>query len=401
MRPIAFVIPWYGDDIRGGAEAECNHLAHCLMEMGIFVEVLTTCVREASADRGRNTLASGTSDESGITVRRFKVRERNVERYNKANEKLYYNRPFSLQDELAYLEEDINSPDLYKYIRLNKENYEYFIFMPYLYGLTYFGSLECQDNAVLIPCLHDESYAYMEHMKERLSKFKGMIFLSEPEAQLASKLYHLENVKTAVLGAYVESGWEENCDPDHFRRKHGINDDFILFAGRKDAGKKVDELVRYYIGYKKVNPDTKVKLVMIGGGVVTIPEEYQSDIIDLGFVSAEDKHNAFAAASILCNPSHFESFSIVIMESWLAQTPVLVSKHCNVTTNFCRESNGGLYYDSFSVFCGCLDYLLNSQASAKQMGQNGYKYVTKHFIKSRIGEKYIEFFKGLRFHLSC
>lgn len=396
MKPIAFVIPWYGDNIRGGAEAECNHLAHCLMEKGISVEVLTTCVREASADRGRNTLASGTTNESGIPVRRFKVRERDVERYNKANEKLYYNRPYSFQDELAYLEEDINSPDLYKYIRFNKKNYEYFIFMPYLYGLTYFGSIECPDNAVLIPCLHDESYAYMEHMKERMSKFKGMIFLSEPEAQLAHKLYNLENVKAAVLGAYVESGWENNCNCEDFKRKYGIKDDFILYAGRKDAGKKADELVRYYIGYKKAKPETKVKLVMIGGGKLEIPVEYQSDIIDLGFVSAEDKHNAFAAAAFLCNPSHFESFSIVIMESWLIKTPVLVSEHCSVTTNFCRESNGGLYYDSFSVFCGCLDYLLYNQEYARQMGCNGYQYVTEHFVKDKIGKKYIEFLNGLR-----
>lgn len=395
MKPIAFVIPWYGDDIRGGAEAECNHLAHCLSEKGISVEVLTTCVKEASADRGKNTLAPGTSYESGILVRRFKVRERNAERYNRANEKLYYNRPYSYEDELAYLEEDINSPDMYQYIRLNKRKYEYFIFMPYLYGLTYFGSMECPDNAVIIPCLHDESYAYMEHMKERMSKFKGMIFLSEPESQLANKLYYLENTKAAVLGAYVESGWEEHCNPEEFRKKYDVKDEFILYAGRKDAGKKADELIRYFIGYKKINSEAKVKLIMIGGGKLEIPEEYQSDIIDLGFVSTEDKHNAFAAASLLCNPSHFESFSIVIMESWLVKAPVLVSEHCKVTTNFCRKSNGGLYYDNFSVFCGCLDYLLGNKESAIQMGCNGYQYVTEHFVKDKIGGKYIEFFIDL------
>ena len=55
MKPIALVIPWYGDDIKGGAERECNFLAHSLNKIGVDVEVLTTCVKDASADRGRNT----------------------------------------------------------------------------------------------------------------------------------------------------------------------------------------------------------------------------------------------------------------------------------------------------------------------------------------------------------
>ena len=60
-KPIAFVIPWYGDNIRGGAEAECNQLAHCFQDAGVAVEVLTTCVKEAADDRGINTLPQGKS----------------------------------------------------------------------------------------------------------------------------------------------------------------------------------------------------------------------------------------------------------------------------------------------------------------------------------------------------
>ena len=33
-KPVALVIPWYGDDIRGGAEKECNYLAHSLTDAG-------------------------------------------------------------------------------------------------------------------------------------------------------------------------------------------------------------------------------------------------------------------------------------------------------------------------------------------------------------------------------
>lgn len=388
MKPIAFVIPWYGDGIPGGAETECNHLAHCLTDSGMKVEVLTTCVRTAADDRGKNTLKPGLNVESGVPVRRFEVRQRDEQRFMSAIEKLVKNIQMMRDDERMYFEEDINSPDLYRYIRENREKYELFIFMPYLYGITYYGSQECPDNCVMIPCLHDECYAYMQLMKECAAKFKGMIFLSKPEAELANRLYDLSKVKTEVIGAYVESGWEDSCDPQAFRDKYNIKDDFILYAGRKDSGKKADELVKFFINYKKMRRNQRLKLVMIGGGELEIPQEYKNEIIDLGFVPIEDKHNAFAASLFLCNPSHFESFSIVIMESWLAKRPVLVSEHCAVTTNFCLENNGGLYYGDYGTFCGCLDFMLNNRELIDCMGENGCRYVKENFTHDVIGKKY-------------
>ena len=132
MKPIALVIPWYGDEIKGGAEQECNYLAHSLKNAGADVEVLTTCVREASEDRGINTLEEGEHIESGIFVRRFKVRPRDMDRFVPANLKIYHGQPVTLEEEKAYFEEDINSPDLYEFIRANKDNYKCFIFIPYM-----------------------------------------------------------------------------------------------------------------------------------------------------------------------------------------------------------------------------------------------------------------------------
>lgn len=390
-KPLAFVIPWYGDNIRGGAESECNQLAHCLLEAGLNVEILTTCVKEAADDRGKNTLPQGVTIESKIPVRRFPVKKRDVERYNPANLKLFRNEIVCLEEEWAYLEEDINSPQMYSYIHEHREEYEVFIFMPYLYPPTYYGSIECPENAVIIPCLHDEGYAYMKLMRERMSSFKKMIFLSRPECELAYKLYDLSNVKTATLGAYVTSGWEQNVDPNSFREKFQIYDDFILCAGRKEAGKKTDQLKDYFIKYKKKHSGCTLKLVYIGGGKIDIPLDYKEEIIDLGFVDLDDKHNAFAAAFFLCNPSHFESFSIVLMESWLAKRPVLVSEHCKVTSNFCEESNGGLYFDSYPVFEGCIDYFCSHRQQADTMGELGYQYVHANFTKEVIQKKYQDF----------
>ena len=45
MKKIGFVIPWYYEDIRGGAEQEMRGLVKHLHEAGVDVEIITTCVK--------------------------------------------------------------------------------------------------------------------------------------------------------------------------------------------------------------------------------------------------------------------------------------------------------------------------------------------------------------------
>jgi len=396
-QPIALVIPWYGDDIRGGAEKECNYLAHSLTDAGQPVEVFTTCVRDAACDRGKNTMKPGVYTESGITVRRFPVREhRDVDCYTASNLRIYHNDGFTAEDEEIYFREDINSEKMYAFIRNHKDAYRAFVFIPYMYGITFNGSACCPEKSILIPCLHDESYAYMRILKQKMNTFRGMVFLSKPERELAIRLYGLDHVETAVLGGGLDTLWAESCNGDLFREKYEISQDFILFAGRKDAGKKADELIRFFLRYKQEKQNTELKLVLIGGGElpVAIPAENRSDVIDLGFISVEDKHNAFAACTLLCNPSYFESFSLVIMESWLAKRPVLVSEHCAVTANFAKETNGGLWYQNYAEFRGCLDYLLQNWEMGNAMGENGYRYVMEHFTHEKIAKNYLAFIES-------
>ncbi|MDE5737909.1 MAG: glycosyltransferase, partial [Oscillospiraceae bacterium] len=173
-----------------------------------------------------------------------------------------------------------------------------------------------------------------------------------------------------------------------------IQEKFILYAGRKDLGKNVHVLLKYFEQFKKRNP-SDLKLVLIGGGEIEIPVGVKQDIIDLGFVEIQDKYNAYGAAELLCQPSKNESFSLVIMESWLCKRPVLVHEKCKVTKNFARESSGGLYFNNYFEFEGCVNYLLKNQETANQMGFNGRDYVRKHFDWNVIVEKYRQFFETL------
>lgn len=392
MKKIGFVIPWYSEKIPGGAEMELRGLTTHLHESGVEVEILATCVKEFASDWNFDYFDAGEDSIHGFTIRRFKVRKRDVKAFDAVNFKLMNGQKIIDEEEKIYINEMVNSPDLCKYIEEHKDEYSIFVFIPYMFGTTYNGLKICPEKSVLIPCFHDEPYIYMNIFKPVFEKIAGIVYNAKPEYELANKVFDLSAAKQKVLGIGLDTDLTSNGNS--FREKFGINSPFILYAGRKDSGKNVDTLVKYFYEYKK-RTESDLKLVLIGGGKIELPHELleKKEIIDLGFVDIQDKYNAQAAAELLCQPSKNESFSLVIMESWLCGRPVLVHNDCAVTKNFVQESNGGLYFSDYFEFEGCVNFILNNKEISEEMGQNGIKYVRKNFAWDVIIDKYMNFFR--------
>ncbi len=390
---IGFVTPWFGFDIPGGAEAELRGLASHLNETDLDIEILTTCVKDFNSDWNVNFHKEGTVVENGLTIRRFKADKRDTNKFNRINSRLMRSIPLTRKDEEIYIDEMVNSSALYEYMEVNQDDYDLFVFIPYMFGTTYNGIKVNPKKSVLIPCFHDESYFRLDIFKELYSNISGMIFHAKPEQQLVLDNYNLSpDLKHKVLGEGVDTDF--TYDAKRFVAKYKIKDPFILYAGRKEAGKRVDVLLKYFSEYKKRNKN-KLKLVLIGGGKIKIPQDVKKDVYDLGFVDIQDKYDAYGAAMTLCQPSNSESFSLVIMESWLAHRPVLVSGGCAVTKNFAIESRGGLYFDSYFDFEGTVNYLFNNPNIADEMGQSGYDFVNSNFEWNVIVEKYTEMFEEI------
>lgn len=392
MKKIGFVIPWYAENIPGGAEMEVREVTKHLKAEGMDVEILTTCVKEFVSDWNVDFYPEGEEIIHNVPVRRFKVKKRDTAAFDAVNTKLMKGDVPTAEEQQVFVDEMVNSTALYDYIKKNKDQYTAFVYIPYMFGTTYFGVKACPEKAVLIPCFHDEAYVYMNIFRELYSKAAGMVFNARPEYELTKKLYDIEDMETVVMGIGMDT--DLTADADEFRKKFGINDPFILYAGRKDEGKNVHTLVKYFREYRK-RRITDLKLVLIGGGSIDIPPDIRSQVIDLGFVDKQDKYNAAAAAEFLCQPSKNESFSLVIMESWLCGRPVLVHEGCAVTTNFARESNGGLYFSDYFEFEGCTDFFLSEKETAEKMGKNGREYVKTNFDWNVIVRKYKEFFEKL------
>ena len=388
MKKIGFITPWYGESIGGGAEAELRGLVHHLQEAGIDLEVLTTCVKSFTSDWNENYHPEGYTLEANIPVRRFRVRIRDVGAFDRVNQKLLMGEHLCAEEEETFCREMVNSPELIKYIREHGEEYSLFVCIPYMFGPVYYGAQVYPEKTIMIPCFHDESYAHFSCFRNVFSKVRGMAFNSEPERKLAEELYGVQGDNFVTFGLGMDTEW--SGDAERFRRKYGIDEPFILYAGRKDAGKRVDTLIGYFDEFRK-REDSDLKLVLIGGGSMRLPD--QENILDLGFVDPQDKYDAYAAATFFCNPSEMESFSIVIMESWLAGRPVLVNGLCPVTKDFVQRTNGGLYYTNYAEFDLCVRYLLSHPREMEIMAQNGRNFVLENFTWKEIVRKYQEYFR--------
>jgi len=388
---LGFVTPWYGDKIPGGAEMELRGIAKHLKASGIDVEILCTCIDKFTSDWNKDFHKPGLTEEGGLPVRRFKVRKRDTKGFDAINLKLMNGEMPTKEEEKYFIQEMVNSTDLEKYISENKDAYDLFVFIPYMFGTTYYGIKAAGEKAVLIPCLHDESYAYMDIYKEVFSSLAGMIYHAQNEYELANRIYDLEKVDQAVLGEGVDT--EFTYDAERFRKEQKIEDPFILYAGRKDAGKNIYLLIDYFREYRKRHEDSNLKLVLIGGGEVKIPNDIKDEVIDLGFVDPQVKYDACAAALTLCQPSIHESFSLVLMESWLCERPALVHADCDVTRGFAQQSNSALYFKDYFEFEGCIDFYIKNEETAAKMGKTGRQFVLDNFTWNVIVRKYTEYFE--------
>ena len=252
MKKIGFVMPWYGENIPGGAEMELREVASHLSEAGADVEILSTCIKDAASDWNVNFHSEGTEKTAkGVTVRRFRVEKRNTAAFDAVNAKLMKGYPVSAAEEDIFLSEMVRCPRLYSYMKKHSYEYSVFVFIPYLLGTTYNGAKLFPGKSVLIPCFHDEGYAYISRYKELFPKTAGMIFNARPEAELAERLYGFSESGTRTIVMGIGMDMDIVPDAEAFRSKFGIEGPFVIYAGRKDEGKNVHTLVKYFAEYIK------------------------------------------------------------------------------------------------------------------------------------------------------
>ncbi|MFZ2057425.1 MAG: hypothetical protein WAV54_08475, partial [Acidimicrobiales bacterium] len=239
---IAFVSPRYGDTVVGGSEAIVREAAQGLAERGYEVEVLTTCAQDHFT--WANEFPPGVSTDGCVIVRRFPtIQDRDRGRWNRIQERLLSGDKLDESEELAWCNGRFRVPDLYLYLAGHAGEYAAIVFSPYLFWSTLYCSGIAPERTVLMPCLHDEPYAYLRSVAAALASSAAVWFLSEPEHQLGHRLAPVA-AHHSVIGAAVKI--PETYDREGFRERHDLRRPYVLYAGRREGGKGWPELMAGY-----------------------------------------------------------------------------------------------------------------------------------------------------------
>lgn len=381
---IAFVCPRFAEGATvGGAETLLKAQAERMAAAGASVTFLTTCAQNHFT--WANELPPGPRRIGQLDVIFFPVdTERDIASFLRIQEAISRKAFYTAEDELVWLKNSVNSSALCDYLRDNSAKFDFVITGPYLFGLTYQVSRLAPGKTLLVPCLHDEGFAYTRAIRAMFQSVSGCLFNTAAECDLARRLYDLSPEACAVVGMGLEPF---EASPDAFARKHRLKAPYVIYAGRREEGKATPLLLDYMTLFRR-RTQKDIKLVLCGSGEVAPPAELRPHLLDAGILPETEKHEALAGALVFCHPSVNESFGIVILESWLARTPVLVSARCAVNLDHCRKSGGGLWFQVYPEFEEALLTLLEDDSLRRALGEAGRAYVLREYNWSAIDRKF-------------
>jgi len=384
-RRIAFIAPRFSEKgTVGGAETLLKALAERAVAAGREVDFLTTCATNHFT--WENTVPPGTKTFDGLRVTFFPVNEdRDVTKFLTVQSSIDKKIKVSREEEEAWITHSVNSRALIDHLRENIDRYDRIVAGPYLFGITYFASLVAPEKTVLVPCLHDEAFAYLSIMHDLFNRVGGFMLNTEPEKQLARQLYGLPDRGT-VVGMGID---DIPADPNVFAKRRGITHPYVIYSGRRETLKGTPLLTTYMHTFRE-RTGRDVRMVFTGSGQIDAPDEMRDAILDVGFVSEQEKREAMAGAVCFVHASVNESLGIVLLEAWLSNTPSLVHAKGVVLQDQCRRANGGLWFRHYPDFEECLIRLLDDRKLRDELAASGRNFVLTQYSWAAVEKRMLE-----------
>lgn len=387
---IAVVVQRYGLEVNGGAELHARWLAEHLSKY-FDIEIITTTAMDYNT--WKLHYPEGESEINGLTVHRFNVSKPRNMFYFDLLSKFVFHVCHPVFLEKAWMNaQGPYCPDMIEFIRKNYDKYDIFLFFTYLYAHTYMGLPAAKGKVVLIPTAHDEPPLRLSIYRDMFRIPSGFIYNTIEEKKLLSERFDVKDKPGIIAGVGINLLDNVDLDIAYEKFPQLKGKDYIIFVGRISTSKDADVLVDYFLKFRE-KTGREIYLVLLGKGEMTV-KEYPAIILP-GFVSGEEKFSFIKNARALVNPSRFESLSMVLLESWLMETPVMVSGKCEVTKKQTERSGGGLSFTDYDSFQEGLLQILENRENANEMGISGRKYTEENYSWQHIEEKISEFLKGI------
>ena len=370
---LAFVTPRYGEGVVGGSESVLREAAQGLVERGWEVDLLTTCAIDHHT--WANAHPSGSLVEEGVRVHRFPtVHDGDKLMRDTIEGRIQLGLPVTPDEQRLWLNGTFRVPELFHHLLVHSSEYRAVVLSPYLFWTTVSCAVVAPEKTVVMPCLHDEYYAYLEIVRPVLSEPAQVWFLSEPEHALGHTLAPLAPHHVTGAGVHVfDAG-----DPAKGRELARTSRPFVYYGGRREGGKGWYDLLGAFTR-AVVEYGADLDLVTTGVGPVEPAGIVADRVHDLGMLDYESLPHVFAAAAAFVLPSKNESFSRVIMESWLAGTGVIANAASAVVAWHCERSEAGITYSDPDELVQALLLLSECPSVLQALAPAGREYVLREY----------------------
>jgi glycosyltransferase involved in cell wall biosynthesis len=382
---VAYVVPRYGTQIRGGAETGARMMAeHLVADRGDQVEVFTSPALDALT--WRDELPTGTEMLNGVTVHRIASAAGRGEGFHPLSGRLLADPSAAGAEELERWV-DLQGPKSPALLdAVEASDADVIAFYPYLYYPTIRGLPRVRERAILHPAAHEEPALHLPLFDALFTACRGFAFHTRSERQLVTARFGVATTPQVLAGLGVD---EVAGSPDDARAAFGLGDaPYLLCIGRVDDQKGTGILWRYFRAYKDRHPGD-LRLVLVGQ--IVDPPEDERDIVLTGLIDDGAKWGLLRGAVALVAPSPFESFSLTVVEGLTAGAPVIVNAVCGATREHCEQSGAGMWFADFAEFEAVVDRMLGDQVLHETMRQNGIRYVEDTYRWPVIMDRYGSF----------
>ena len=365
---VAIVVPRYGAEVNGGAEALARSYARQLANH-CRVTVLTTCALDYRT--WSDHFAQGLSQDGPVEVMRFAVpRPRDEAAFDALSTGVFGEGKPSLEAQTTWMDaQGPVSPALEAHLGEKGTDYDAVLFIPYLYATTARGLPLVADRSVLVPALHDEPPLRLSLFDGIVESARSLVFSTPEEMKLAETRFNVRHDRCHLVGAGIDL--PARGDPTAFGASAGIDRPYVLALGRIDPSKGVQELIDMHRAYREARPNG-LDLVMVGRPVMDLPDEPWLHLA--GFVDDTAKQDALAGCTALVSASPYESLSLVLLEAWAQGRPTIVTTRSDVLTGQTRRAGGGLWFSTPAEYAAAIDLLASRPPLAWGLGRAGWRF---------------------------
>ncbi len=200
-------------------------------------------------------------------------------------------------------------------------------------------------------------------------------------------LYSVPRDKTDVIYNGIDvRRFDTRINKRTARRRHaiGMDDPFVLFAGRMTRQKGPDILVEALPELLEHHP--KAKFVFAGDGDLRSGLEQRATALGVapatrfvGHRGGRDLVSLFKSADVVCVPSRNEPFGIVILEAWSARKPVVATLNGGPAEFVRHEDTGLTVTDDRRAIGRGVASVLSDRPMGRRMGRNGRREAESRF----------------------